>query len=184
MRWLCILSVLALSGCVSWRDVPDDLRFVALHDDIAPYPYKERGEYVDVEVETNFNYMDYVGSRGAYISFFFCGHQDKNVYGLSNESLYKYMSKWVIAGEDVHDNSSPPYRYHAIFFVASHGEKADTTSKYLIMNYDLRDSPRDLCFYLDVGPYYHEKSNIVRIPKEELVKFFDEHPRPKTGTAQ
>lgn len=184
MRWLCIPIVLALSGCVSWSDIPDDLRFITLHNNIDPYPHKERGEYVGVEVETNLNYINYEFSRDVYVRFFFCGHQDKNVEGLGGGDLYNNMGKWIGQGGVTHDDSSPPYRYNAVFFTSHHHYSFEVPGKYHIVDYDLREEPRDLCFYLDAGPYYQEKSNIVRIPKEELIKFFAEHPRPKTGATQ
>ena len=181
MRWLCLASALILSACAPSRNVPDDLRFVAFHSGGGPYPSSNRGELVDVEMETDFNYANYAGSRGVHIEFFFCENKNIDAPGLGGHSLFIYNDKWLRVDNGIHDDRPPPYRFHTATFAEIHDKTALKEPKIKIFDYDLRETPRDLCFYLGVGPYYHEKSNIVRIPKEELVKFFADHPRPQTS---
>lgn len=182
MRRLCVLLPLLLSSCASWQDVPDDVKFVAFHYGTGPYKTNARGEIIDVEIETNLNYMNHVGPSSAVSGrFYFCDQRSINVQGLGGLGLYKYMDKWVSVDDGIRDDSPPPYRYHTAIHAAIHDKAASADARSTILDYDLREAPRDLCFFLDAGYYYHEKSNVVRIPKEELIKFFAEHPRPQTG---
>jgi len=178
MRWFSLAALLALSACTSWRDIPNDVKFVALHSNYGPKKSSIKGEVVDVEIETGFNYIEYSqGSQDVISIFYFCDQKDINVDGLGGWSLYRYLDKWVSADSGAHDPSPPPYRYHTTIYVSWYDTFIHGHLDQTIKSYDLRENPRDLCFYTDIRTYYHEKSNIVRIPKEYLIQFFAEHPR-------
>lgn len=191
MKWVCAFLPLLLSACTSWQNIPDDVRFVALHSETGPDQTSKRGETIDVEFETDFNYINHVdGFAGVNVDFYFCDQESRYVQGLGGLGLYKYTDKWTRVERAIHDDSPPPYRYHSAFFAAIHDKTAMLDAKITILDYDLHETPRDLCarfnalLGLGLTGWAHEKSNIVRIPKEELIKFFGGHPRPQTGMPQ
>jgi hypothetical protein len=185
MKRICLILALLTSACTSWRDIPDDVTFVAFHYGTGPYKTNRRGEAIDVEMATNFNYMNYNhgGAMSVNAIFYFCDQQNMRVQGLGGLRIFKYMNNhWVSVGMPEPDNSPPPYHYHTAIHAAIHDAEPDIKSEPTILDYDLRETPHDLCFYLDAGSmWYHEKSIVVRIPKETLIRFLAEHPRPQIG---
>ena len=137
------------------------------------------GELVDLEFQTNHNYLDEnIGASIVVVGAYFCDMKSKEVEGLSGSDVYRFSGKWVRAGGDIFDNlSPPPYRYHAGIYISHQSRHEGNGSGNNIFSYDLRAEPRDLCFYVRMGPYYHETSNTIRIPKEYLIQFFSENPK-------
>lgn len=104
------------------------------------------------------------------------------IQGLGGLNLYFYDKKWIRVDryEENNNNSTSPYHYHTAFSSFTHDEKS-FFKKPTILDYDLRKSPRDICFQIMTNGGYAKIdgiwSNVVRIPKEMLIKLFAEHPR-------
>ncbi len=187
MRRLYALLLCPLSACMTLYDIPDDVQLVSLKLEDGPYANRtleemKYGEMIDVEVVTNTNYTNLIKGRYVNVWFRFCDQMDMDVQGLGGLSLYRYEKKWIQVDryEDGDDNSTGPYHYHTAFSSFAHNKQPDSTEP-TILDYDLRTSPRDICFYLRAGAMWamvtDKRSNVVRIPKEMLIKFFAEHPR-------
>jgi hypothetical protein len=171
------------------HDDPDDLQLVGLKLGEGPYSNSEfekkgRGEMIDVEVVTKLNYTNRFKGRYVSVPFYFCDQVDMYVQGLGHLGLYRRDKRWVRIddGQEGDDNSYGPYHYHTAMSSFAHDETPIFNNKPTILDYDLRRSPRDVCFYLDAGAMglgiiNSVRSNVVRIPKEVLIKFFAEHPR-------
>lgn len=186
MRWLCVIFLVALSGCTSWREVPDDLTFKGLHEGTELYGKSPRWEFIDIELATNVNYENYVNDNWGYVGVvaYFCEKDDYKVQMLGGFGLYRKDEKWISLGAGVKDNSNPPYYYHTGLNTHNHDKESMAPQHPTVLDYDLREKPLDICLYLNAGTTLsHQKSNIVRIPKEELIKFFAEHPRPEAGSS-
>ena len=73
------------------------------------------------------------------------------------------------------------YHYHAIMSSFSYEESpSHFGDNSAILDYDLREKPRDICFYIDASTLdvpASIRSNMVRISKEMLIEFFATHPR-------
>ena len=186
MRSLCILLLYSLSACMIRYDDPNDVRLVGLK--LGDSPYKEfeeagRGELIDVEIATGFDYTILVKNHTIAVRFYFCHEANTDVEGLGGLPLFVHNIDWM----DIVDNKSGnpmvegSYRYHAIMSSFSHEESpTHYGDDSAILDYDLREKPRDICFYIDASALSIPgsiRSNIVRIPKETLTHFFTEHPR-------
>ncbi len=187
MKWFCALLLCLLSACMTLHDVPDDVRLVNLKLEDGPYGNRsleqmKYDEMIDVEVITNTNYTTFGRGRYINVEFRFCDQMDMDVQGLGGLALYRYDNKWIRVDsyEYGNDNLSSLYHYHTAFSSFSH-DKQPIRQRPTILDYDLRESPRDICFYINAGAMWalvsDKRSNIVRIPKEMLIKFFAEHPR-------
>ncbi len=187
VKWFCALLLCLLSACMTLYDVPDDVRLVNLKLEDGPYGNRTQeqmkySEMIDVEVVTNRNYMKLDKGRYIYVEFYFCDQMDMDIQGLGGLPLYRYDNKWVHISGDKYENDKlvGPYHYHTAFSSFSH-DKQPIRQRPTILDFDLRDSPRDLCFYIRAGALWalvsDKRSNIVRIPREMLIKFFAEHPR-------
>ena len=167
-------------------DDPNDVRLVGLK--LGDSPYKEfedagRGELIDVEIATGFDYNVLVKNRTIAVRFYFCDEADRNVEGLGRFSLFVHNKEWmgIFYNEFETLMIGGYYRYHAIMSSFSH-EKSPLRygDDSAILDYDLREQSRDICFYIDasaLGIPGSIRSNVVRIPKETLIHFFAEHPR-------
>jgi len=186
MRWLCVVLLCSLSACMIRYDDPNDVRLVGLK--LGDSPYKEfeeagRGELIDVEIATGFDYAALTKNRHITARFHFCDQMDTDVEGLGGLPLFVHNIDWM----DIVDNKlgnpmvEGSYRYHAIMSSFSHEESpTHYGDDSAILDYDLREKPRDICFYIDASALSIPgsiRSNIVRIPKETLTHFFTEHPR-------
>ncbi len=187
MKWLYALLLWSLSACMTRYDDPDDVRLVGLKFEGGPYSSSKfeemgKGEMIDVEVVTDINYSNFVKEHFVDVIFHFCDQMDMDVRGLGGLSLYRYDKRWrrVDDHEKDKDNSAGPYHYHTAFSSFAHDEKP-ISDEPIIINYDIRESPRDICFQVTTRSGYpiidRRWSNVVRIPKEMLTKFFAEHPR-------
>lgn len=185
MRWLRTVLLCSLSACMVRYDNPNDVHLVGLKLGEGPYynsKYEKRGkgEMIDIEVITMTNYT--TRFRGYYVdvSFYFCDQASTYVQGLGGLSLYRYDGEWISIDGDKGDDISPgPYYYHTAMSSFAH-DKTPFSNEPTILDYDLRETPRDVCFYLDARALNlpgSTRSNVVRIPKEVLTKFFAEHPR-------
>jgi len=167
-------------------DDPNDVRLVGLK--LGDSPYKEfeeagRGELIDVEIATGFDYNILVKNHTIAVRFYFCHEANTDVEGLGGLPLFVHNIDWM----DIVDNKSGnpmvegSYRYHAIMSSFSHEESpTHYGDDSAILDYDLREKPRDICFYIDASALDIPgsiRSNVVRIPKETLTHFFTEHPR-------
>jgi hypothetical protein len=165
-------------------DHPDDVRLVGLK--LGDSPYREfekqgKGEVIDVELITSLNYANLAKNRLITASFYFCDQIDTRVEGLGGLPLYYHDKTWIYIGDSEIDNIMPSgfYQYHAIMSSFAH-EKPSNLNGPEILDFDLREAPRDICFYIDATTLdipSSIRSNVVRIPKEVLVKLFAEHPR-------
>ena len=186
MRSLCILLLCSLSACMIRYDDPNDVRLVGLN--VGGGLYKEfedprRSELMDVELTTGFDYSALTKNRHITARFHFCDQMDTDVEGLGGLPLFVHNKDWV---EIVDNQLGNPmvegrYLYHAIMSSFSHEKSpSDYGDDSAILDYDLREKPRDICFYIDasaLGIPGSIRSNVVRIPKETLTRFFAEHPR-------
>ena len=190
MRWLCIVLMWSLSACgfTALYEVPDDLRLVGLKLGEGPYdtsPSNDgiHSEMIDVDIVTNFNYTNYAVIYSVTAKFFFCDQPNIFVQRLSPAMAFRYDRKWKHIGEDGSrelDNGPAPYHYHTGMSSFSRDTIPLYSGRPTILVYDLRKSPRDVCFYLDAtapfGIIGHRKSNIVRISKGYLADFFAKNP--------
>ncbi len=137
---------------------------------------------VDAELVSKLNYTSTAAHRFVIVRFHFCDQMNMEVEGLTGRRLHRYDKKWIRIGddEDINNNSLPPYHYYATFDSFSH-DKKPIGNDPSILDYDLRKEPRDICLYINIvmpfAPITNIISNVVRIPKEMLIKFFAEHPR-------
>ena len=186
MRSLCILLLCSLSACMIRYDHPNDVRVVGLNVGDSPYKKFEdagKGEMIDVWIATSFDYASLSESRIISVRFYFCNQMGTRVEGFPLLPLFIHNKDWV----DIKYNKSGnpmvegSYRYHAIMSSFSHEESpTHYGDDSAILDYDLREKPRDICFYIDASALDIPgsiRSNIVRIPKETLTHFFTEHPR-------
>ena len=191
MRWLCICFLLwSLPACgfTALYEVPDDLRLVGLKLGEGPYEDSpsndgKHREMIDVDVVTNFNYTNYAVIYSVFVEFFFCEQKDIFVQGLGGVILSGPDKTWGVIGQDGRrklDNGPGPYHYHAGMSSFSRDTIPLFYDRPTVLSFDLRKSPRDVCFYLDAtqpfGIILHRKSNIVRISKEYLADFFAKNP--------
>ena len=96
---------------------------------------------------------------------------------------FRYDGTWKDIGQDGSrelDNGPAPYHYHTGMSSFSRDAAPLYSGRPTILVYDLRKSPRDVCFYLEATAPFdiiaHRKSNIVRISKEYLADFFAKNP--------
>lgn len=186
MGRLCALLLCSLSACATLNDLPNDIRLVDLRLEEGPYKSQtleemKEGEIIDIEVTTNLSYTNFANGSYVFVEFHFCDQMDTEVIRLGGISLYLYDKKWIsVSHGEGNENSGGPYHYHAGMRSFTHGKEPISKGPW-IFYYDLRESPRDVCFYLSsFAPYAivgEKRSNVVRIPKEMLIKFFAEHPR-------
>ena len=93
MRSLCILLLYSLSACMIRYDDPNDVRLVGLN--VGDSPYKEfeeagRGELIDIEIATGFDYTILVKNHTIAVRFYFCHEANTDVEGLGRFS-------WLLA---------------------------------------------------------------------------------------
>jgi hypothetical protein len=187
MRWLCVLLLCSLSACMTRYDDPVDVRLVSLKLEDGPYKDYELDlikirEMIDVEVVTNLNYTAFAKEHFVTVEFHFCDQMDMDVRGLGGLDLYRYDKRWIRVDdhEEGKSNLAGPYHYHTAFSSFAHKEEP-ISREPTILDYDLRDSPRDICFQIVANSGYvavdRRVSNVVRIPKEALIKLFAEYPR-------
>lgn len=175
MKKIGLLALLSLSACGPLEYIPDDLTYVGMHFDAGAYAksWKNYGELVEVEVKTNLNYQSEVINRRfgntAWVDT--CDNDDGGSVGGGSISRM-HNGERVSLSRYIPDNSPPPYTYYFDFF--TYGNISDSISK----KYDLRERPRDLCVRFGESAYFYSvRSNVVRIPKEELVKLYASQPR-------
>ena len=185
MRWLCALLICSLSACMTQYNLPGDARFVGLKLEDGPQKDSRLDlikirEVIDVEFVTDTNYTNFSNGRIVLVYFHLCDHMDINVQGLGGFGLYRYDKRWIRVADEENDNTSGPYYYHTAFSSFAH-DKEPMTKDSTIIDYDLRVLPLDICFQTMTSSGYAKIdgiwSNVVRIPKEVLIKFFAEHPR-------
>lgn len=188
MKRLCAILLCSLSACMTRSDFPDDVRLVDLKLEDGPYRDSRLDliklrEMVDVEVVTNINYTHVAHGHLVNVEFRFCDQMNMDVQGLGGLGLYRYNKEWINVDdyEERNDNLPGPYHYHTAFSSFAHDKEPDIFGEQAILDYDLRELPRDICFRVKMNAGYdlmgHRSSNVVRIPKEMLTKFFAEHPR-------
>ncbi len=188
MRWLCALLLCSLSACMTLYDDPDDVQVVSLNIGSGPFRNNEANgedseELIDIEVSTNTNYANFI--RGYYVNvpICFCGDMHMRVEGLGGSGLYRHNNRWISVDdrEGGNDTSPAPYHFHTFMGTFAHETHSMIYGEPAILDYDLRQIPRDICFYFNAGAMglgvTNIRSNVVRIPKEVLIKFFAEHPR-------
>ena len=191
MKWFRALLLCSLSACMTLYDVPDDVRLVNLKLEEGPYgnstfEQMKYSEMVDMEIVTKTNYTTF--DPGSYISveFRFCDQMDMDVQGLGGLALYRYDNKWIrVNSYEYGDyNLDGLYHYHTAFSSFNH-DKHQIMQKPTILDYNLRNSPRDICFYVRADSWLamvsEKRSNVAHIPKEMLIKFFSEHPHCSPG---
>ena len=139
---------------------------------------------IEILLSTDLNYTNYLLKHHLTVVsiVYFCDVPGEKVINLGDLGVYRKKGQYIPVDqfENAQDQNIKPYTYHTFIDTFNKDMKSSIPGSFstVIIDFDLRLEPHDICLYFHgAATLYAEDSNVVRIPKEELIKLFATAPR-------